>query len=56
MTDGRHSEEPAGAAVPAALPLMDGAPDLVVVIPVLNEAENVPLVVARLNRALAGIA
>ncbi|HEX5453376.1 MAG TPA: glycosyltransferase family 2 protein [Stellaceae bacterium] len=56
MTDGRHSEEPAGAAVPAALPLTDGAPDLVVVIPVLNEAENVPLVVARLNRALAGIA
>jgi dolichol-phosphate mannosyltransferase len=31
------------------------APDLVVVIPVLNERENVPLVVARLNRVLAGI-
>ena len=30
-------------------------PELAIVIPTLNEAENVPLVVERLNRALAGI-
>jgi dolichol-phosphate mannosyltransferase len=33
-----------------------GAPELVVVIPTLNERDNVPLIVERLNRVLAGIA
>src|SRR5579863_5364710 len=33
-----------------------GAPELAVVIPTLNERDNVPLVVERLNRVLAGIA
>ena len=32
------------------------APELAVIIPTLNERDNVPLVVERLNRALAGIA
>src|SRR4051812_44631672 len=32
------------------------APELAVVIPTLNERDNVPIVVQRLNRVLAGIA
>jgi dolichol-phosphate mannosyltransferase len=32
-----------------------GSPELAVVIPTLNERENVPLIVERLNRVLAGI-
>src|SRR5271170_4866835 len=32
-----------------------GAPELAVVIPTLNERDNVPLVVERLNRVLAGV-
>ncbi len=43
----------AGAAVPAA---HSAVPELTVVIPTLNERDNVPLVVERLNRVLAGIA
>ena len=34
---------------------VDRAPELAVVIPTLNERDNVPLVVERLNRVLAGI-
>src|SRR5580698_8006396 len=34
---------------------VDRAPELTVVIPTLNERDNVPLVVERLNRVLAGI-
>jgi dolichol-phosphate mannosyltransferase len=33
----------------------DGAAELVIVIPTLNERDNVPLIVERLNRVLAGI-
>jgi len=43
----------APAPVPAA---RYAAPELVVVIPTLNERDNVPIVVQRLNRVLAGIA
>jgi dolichol-phosphate mannosyltransferase len=47
--------EPASPEVPASVPA--AAPvELAVVIPTLNERENVPLIVERLNRVLAGIA
>src|ERR1700691_529884 len=52
----------AGAARPPArpadeaAPALGGAAELVVVIPTLNERDNVPLLVERLNRVLAGIA
>ncbi len=48
----RLSEEASGldASVPA------GAPELAVVIPTLNERDNIPLVIERLNRVLTGIA
>ena len=59
--------ESAPAAVPAPPSVEDGAtgaapaaryaaPELAVVIPTLNERDNVPIVVQRLNRVLAGIA
>jgi len=42
---------------PAPLPVARyAAPELVVVIPTLNERDNVPIVVERLNRVLLGIA
>jgi dolichol-phosphate mannosyltransferase len=47
------SEGRANNAAPAARYL---APELAIVIPTLNERDNVPLVVERLNRVLAGIA
>ncbi|MBV8778414.1 MAG: glycosyltransferase family 2 protein [Alphaproteobacteria bacterium] len=43
-------------AVAALEPAPAGAPELAVVVPTLNERANVPLVVERLNRVLAGIA
>ncbi|MBV9554536.1 MAG: glycosyltransferase family 2 protein [Alphaproteobacteria bacterium] len=43
-------------AVAALEPAAAGAPELAVVVPTLNERANVPLVVERLNRVLAGIA
>jgi dolichol-phosphate mannosyltransferase len=46
--------EPMYPGGPAAL-AVGGAPELVVVIPTLNERDNVPLIVERLNRVLAGI-
>jgi dolichol-phosphate mannosyltransferase len=46
-------ERPAGEAVPMA---GNGVPELAVVVPTLNERDNVPIVVERLNRVLAGIA
>ncbi|HEV2303606.1 MAG TPA: glycosyltransferase family 2 protein [Stellaceae bacterium] len=36
-------------------PMPGGAPELAVVIPTLNERDNVPLIVERLNRVLAGL-
>jgi len=42
--------QPEWSAVPAV------SPELSIVIPTLNERENVPLIVERLNRVLAGIA
>ena len=44
---------PSGEAAPAAVLAV---PELTVGIPTLNERDNVPLVVERLNRVLAGIA
>jgi dolichol-phosphate mannosyltransferase len=45
------------AVAPSASASSSGAvPELVVVVPTLNECENVPLVVERLNRVLSGIA
>src|SRR5271170_6252471 len=46
------AEGGAGEVAPAA---RHAAPELTVVIPTLNERDNVPLVVERLNRVLAGI-
>ena len=47
--------EPASLEVPASV--LAAAPvELAVVIPTLNERDNVPLIVERLNRVLAGIA
>ena len=48
-----ESPRPADAAAPAAC---GAPPELAVIIPTLNERDNVPLVVERLNRVLAGIA
>ena len=42
----------ASGFAPAARP---AAPELAIVIPTLNERDNVPIVVQRLNRVLAGI-
>jgi dolichol-phosphate mannosyltransferase len=48
---------PAPVARGAQTPTQQAAPvELTIVIPTLNERDNVPLVVERLNRALAGIA
>jgi dolichol-phosphate mannosyltransferase len=59
--------DPAPTALPAPSPLEGGAPvpvpaaryaapELAIVIPTLNERDNVPIVVQRLDRVLAGIA
>jgi dolichol-phosphate mannosyltransferase len=52
--------EPSLAAPPGPLPAVaaaaSGAAELAVVIPTLNECDNVPVIVERLNRVLAGIA
>jgi dolichol-phosphate mannosyltransferase len=49
------TSEPASPEVPALVPA--AAPvELAIVIPTLNERDNVPLIVERLNRVLAGIA
>src|SRR5436853_4898990 len=45
-----------GAGAGIALAPQYAAPELAVVIPTLNERDNVPIVVQRLNRVLAGIA
>src|SRR5580693_9372884 len=45
----------AEAAPESAAPPANGAPELAVVIPTLNERDNIPIIVERLNRALAGI-
>jgi dolichol-phosphate mannosyltransferase len=47
--------EPASPEAPASVPA-DAPVELAVIIPTLNERENVPLIVERLNRVLAGIA
>ena len=44
------------ARAAAAPPAPTGAAELTVIIPTLNERENVPLVVERLNRTLGGVA
>ena len=47
---------PASVSAETATPLPGVAPvELAVVIPTLNERDNVPLIVERLNRVLAGI-
>ncbi len=48
-----RSEDRAADRAPAA---WGAAPELAIVIPTLNERDNVPIVVERLNRVLAGIA
>lgn len=55
----RHSERPGsidGAAETAVTPQESSAPELTVVVPCLNERENVPILIERLRHALAGIA
>src|SRR5260370_366335 len=47
---------PEGGAIGVAPATRFAAPELAVVIPTLNERDNVPIVVQRLNRVLAGIA
>ena len=46
-----------GAALPAdpILSTMPGAPQLSVVVPTRNEADNLPLLIGRLRQALAGL-
>ncbi len=46
---------PEGAASGFASVVQDGAPELAIVIPTLNERDNVPILVERLNRVLAGV-
>jgi dolichol-phosphate mannosyltransferase len=46
---------PEGGAIDSAPAARHAAPELAVVIPTLNERDNVPIVVQRLNRVLAGI-
>jgi dolichol-phosphate mannosyltransferase len=46
---------PEGGASNVTPPARYAAPELAVVIPTLNERDNVPLIVERLNRVLAGI-
>src|SRR2546428_9862923 len=48
-----RSEGGAAGSTPVA---WNAVPELAVVIPTLNERDNVPIVVQRLNRVLAGIA
>ena len=55
ILDARPAESPRPAGA-AALAVCGAAPELAVIIPTLNERDNVPLVVERLNRVLAGIA
>ncbi len=43
-------------SLPASSAAPELAPELAIVIPTLNERDNVPILVQRLNRALAGIA
>jgi dolichol-phosphate mannosyltransferase len=51
-----QTEHLAGAGAPAGSPSGAlGAPELSIVVPTYNEAENVPLLVEKLNVALAGI-
>ena len=45
-----------GATADYSVAPQNAAPELAVVIPTLNERDNVPIVVQRLNRVLAGIA
>jgi dolichol-phosphate mannosyltransferase len=47
---------PEGGAIAVAPAARSAAPELAIVIPTLNERDNVPIVVQRLNRVLAGIA
>ena len=47
---------PEDGAANSTLAARYAAPELAIVIPTLNERDNVPIVVQRLNRALAGIA
>lgn len=53
--EARVPEHGEGAAIRSAAPDPVMAPELTIVIPTLNERDNVPLVVERLNRVLAGI-
>src|SRR5258708_36068759 len=46
----------ATGVAPVAPALRYAAPELAIIIPTLNERDNVPIVVQRLNRVLAGIA
>jgi dolichol-phosphate mannosyltransferase len=54
MTSAAKSPHPASWAV-RPVDIASGIPELVVVIPTLNERDNVPLIVERLNGVLAGI-
>ncbi len=49
---GKHSD---GRGVDFSSAAPNGVPELAVIIPTLNERDNVPIVVERLNRVLAGI-
>src|SRR5260370_15723066 len=49
----KHSD---GRRVDFSSAAPNGVPELAVIIPTLNERDNVPIVVERLNRVLAGIA
>jgi len=51
-----RSEGGAGDSAPGCAPAAwNAAPELAIIIPTLNERDNVPIVVERLNRVLAGI-
>src|SRR6201996_9273481 len=53
----RPNGVPVPASPQAGMPMHAAVPvELAIVIPTLNERDNVPLIVERLNRALAGVA
>lgn len=57
LTDETQAAAPAAYAAVGPVPSARGvAPELAIVIPTLNERDNVPILVQRLNRVLGGIA
>lgn len=56
LTDATQGTARPAGGLAIATTATNGAPELAVIIPTLNERDNVPILVQRLNRVLAGIA